>query len=155
METIKINNPLYIGEIAPLIQRYWDKINVHKLNYISYETLYTYMSNVVQFGAEIAEFWVCFKEDEPVGFGMWRVMPLPFQGTVYCEHLFKTVKDHDVTLSLIKNYIEFGKKHHAPFYVFDAVNDVVAKILRKVASEVDGELIETDQIRFIGRLKNG
>ena len=103
----------------------------------------------------MAEFWVVFKENEPVGFALWRVMGLPYQGAVYCEHLFKTVKDHEVTLKLGQEFIEFGKRHQAPYYIFDAINEIIAKVLRKLALEMSLDLIETGQTNFVGRLNNG
>lgn len=154
MKTIKINRPQYVGVLAPLIQKYWTKINEHKLNHITYETLYAYFSQVVQFGGEMAEFWVCFDDEEnPVGFALWNVLPLPHQGTVYCQHLFKVGKEHEIVLKLMKEYIEFGKKHHAPYYMFDAVNQPVANAIQKIGKEMGADLIETGKIQFIGRLK--
>ena len=153
METIKINNPLYVGQIAPLIQRYWEKINVHKLNYVTYETLCAYITNTVQHGGDIAEFWVCLNEDRPVGFALWSVLPLPFVGTVYCQHIFKTVKDHNVALELVKQFVKFGKKHNAPYYMFHSINDIVAKLLVKLANEVNATTTNLGTTEFIARLR--
>ena len=156
MKVIKITNPLYIGQVAPLIQQFFKRIDGNpSIKGVSYESLYTYFTNIVQFGGETAEFHVALKEDNPVAFGEWRILTAPHYGTVFCEYLYNSSNTNGPVLALCNEFIEYGKRHNAPYYSFTAVNQQIAKVLLKSAKKCNLDFSSTGILNFIGRINNG
>jgi hypothetical protein len=153
MQIFKLTNPLYIGEIAPLIQAFYDHVKrTSKYEGISYESLYTYLVQAIQFGGEISEVWVAIDdENKPIAFAKWHVCGPPHYGKVYVEFLYSKVKDKKVSVELIKEFVKFGEKHRAPYYSYDAVNPAVAKRLMAISEEVGVPCHETGVVNFVGR----
>lgn len=154
METkvIKITNPLFVGEIAPLIQNFFARVTKNnQWHGISYETIYTYLTNIVQFGGETNELWVAFLDSKPIAFAAFRLCLVPHFGKVSCDYLFKTVKEHEPATLLGKEFIKFGEKHKAPYYVFEAIDESQAKLFKKRLRDVGVEMKETSIIHLIGR----
>jgi len=154
MKVVKITNPLFLGEMAPLIQSFYDHVKrTSEYEGISYESIYTYLAYTVQFGGDINEFWVAFKKNEPVGFAKWHVCMTPHIGKVYIEFIYSKLKDKIVSVELVKEFLKFGERHNSPWYSFDAANKHVAKRLTQIAEECGVETKETGITNFIGRKK--
>jgi hypothetical protein len=153
MKVMKLTNPLYIGEIAPLILSFYNKVKkTSEYEGISYETLHAYLVQAIQFGGDFNEVWVALDDkDVPVGFAKWHVCGLPHFGKVYVEFLYSKLKDKIVSVELIKEFVKFGEKNRASWYSFDAVNPNVAKALMRISEEVGVHSKETGIVNFIGR----
>jgi hypothetical protein len=153
MKILKIDNPLYLGALAPLVKGFCDYVHrTSKYEGVSYESTWAYLVNVAQFGGEASELWGAFDDEmNPVGFAKWNVCGPPHFGKVYVEFLYSSLKDKVVSVELIKEFKRFGEKHNAPLYSFDAVNPTVAKRLMAIAEEVGVPCHETGITNFIGR----
>ena len=158
MKAIKIISPLYVGEIAPLILKFYNRVSTGtEYQGITYESLYTSFANIVQFGGrpdplpDVQEFWVVFEDNEPVAFATWRVLGLPHIGKTYCDFMFNSIRNRKAVIELCKEWIEFGKRHRAPLFAFDAINEKVAEHLVSVGKQLGVEFVNTGVTNFIGR----
>ena len=141
MKIHKVTNPLAVGELAPLVQKFYNRVKETTGLYqgITYESLYTYLARVVQFGGDKAEFWVALDGDMPVGFATWRVMDLPYIGSVFCDCLYNDTRNQKAIKELYDQFIEFGKKHRCLLYRFDAVNEKLGEYFVNVLSKLGVE----------------
>ena len=93
MKTLKITSPLYVGEIAPLILKFYNRVSSGgTYKGITYESLYASFAQIVQFGGNTSELWVTFDGDEPVAFATWRVLGLPHIGKTYCDFMYNSIR---------------------------------------------------------------
>ena len=156
VQYVKVNNAIWLGTVGPLIEKYFKKVTESGVvRGCTYETLYTYFAQVVQFGGTQAEFVVAVSDNVPVAFASWRVAPIPHVGTVVLDHIYCSVKEHDVVLGFITRYIEFADTNNARFLMFDTVNEKVANIAKRIAEETNITVEDTGSVKFIGRKKNG
>jgi hypothetical protein len=156
MKAIKITNPLYVGELAPLIQKFFERITeTTSLKGISYETIYTYLTNVVQFGDDKAELWVSLLDKEPVAFAVWRLMVVPHYGKVTCDYIYKRIKEREPFILLVDEFIKFSERHKAPYIQVEAVNEPQAKLFTKVLKHRGFKADRTTFVTLIGRKENG
>ena len=146
MEAVKVTNPVWLGNIAPQIEKLCRRI---KISTITYESLYTYFAQTVQFGGENAELWVVFDDQKPIAFAHWLVRGLPHVGTVYMDFLYNASKKREPVSILIKEYSKFGKKHHAPFYEGDAINKAAMLLFNKYIEEIGYVATETGVVNFL------
>ena len=155
MRIQKITNPLYVGEIAPLILRFYNRVKDSSGLYqgITYESIYAYICKVAQFGKDRAEFWIAFDGDTPVGFAVWRVMDLPHIGKVYCDCLYNDTRNQKAIKGLYTEFVEFGIRHRAPLYQFNALNDRVGKHFQHILGKLGVECNDSGAKEFIGRKK--
>jgi len=153
MKSRKVTNPLAIGQIAPLVQKFYNRVKETSGMYegITYESLYTYFTRVIQFGGDRAEFWVAMDGDTPVGFATWRVMDLPHIGKVFCDCLYNDVRNQKAIKGLYDEFIEFGKRHRALIYEFNAVNDKVGEYFKGVLDKLGVEAQDSGAKNYIGR----
>lgn len=150
LKLTKISNPNWMGILAPQINTFCEKVASPT---ITYETLYTYFLKIVQFGGDNAEFWVVFKDDEPMAFASWHVPDLPHRGMVFCDFVYSWNRMREPASMLLDEFIEFGKRKHAPIYKGTAVNEAVYRVFRKAASKRGYNLEVTPLVDFIGRKK--
>jgi len=152
MKTLKITNPLYVGEIAPLILKFYNRVNTGTgYQGITYESLYASFALIVQHGGDASELWVVLDGDEPVAFSTWRVLGLPHIGKTYCDFMFNSIRNRKAVVELCKQWIEFGKKHRSSLFAFDAINEKVAEHLVSVGKQLGVEFVNTGVTNFIGR----
>jgi len=152
MKALKITSPLYVGEIAPLILKFYNRVSTGtEYQGITYESLYASFAQIVQFGGNVSELWVVFDENEPVAFATWRVLGLPHIGKTYCDFMFNSIRNRKAVIELCKEWMEFGKKHRSPLYAFDAINEKVAEHLVSVGKQLGVEFVNTGVTNFIGR----
>jgi len=118
---------------------------------ITYESLYTYITRVVQMGGDKAEFWVAYDEDKPVGFATWRVMDLPHIGKVFCDCLYNDVRNQKAIKGLYDEFINFGRRHRCPLYEFSAVNEKVGEYFRNVLDKLGIDAKNSGAKSYIGR----
>ena len=144
----QISNPNWLGTLGPQIKAFCDKASVPT---VTYETLYTYFLRSVQHGGKVAEFWVVFKDEEPIAFAHWFVNDLPHRGLVFCDYIHSWNRMRQPVEMLLDKFIEFGKDHHAPIYKGTAINQAVFRVFRKAASKRGYKLEQTPLVDFIGR----
>jgi hypothetical protein len=151
--TAKINNPLFIGQIAPLIQGFYDRIYAKgKLKGISYESFYTHLVNTAQNGGNMSEVWIALKDGEALAFASWSVLGWPHFGTVYCSTLYSSAKDDKVPRALIEKFLEFAKNRRAPYIVFTVQNEATGRLFKRILSGMDIEIEPTGITQFSGRV---
>lgn len=143
LKAIKINNPLWIGNIASMIQKY---VDILKVPSITYETLYTYFVNITQYGGNNQEFWVVFSDDEPVAFGCWFVRGLPHRGSTFFDHIYSWNRMSDPVGLLTDEYIKFSDRHNCPILECMAINDVVWKVHKRNAERKNLNIEKTSQV---------
>jgi hypothetical protein len=153
MRVQKITNPLYVGEVAELIMKYYHRVKdgCGMYNGITYESLYTYITRVVQMGGDRAEFWVAYDEDKPVGWATWRMMDLPNVGTVFCDCLYNDTRNQKAIKGLYDEFINFGKRHRCPLYQYGAVNEKVAEYFKNVLDKLGVDAKDSGAKIYIGR----
>ena len=144
----KITNPLYLGQIGPLIDKFNKKIKVVG---ITYESLYTYFSQNVQFGSDRAEFWVVYEKDKPVGFASWFVRGLPHTGKVCCDFLCSSNRKREPVELLVDEFEKFGLRHRAPLYEAYAINEELFRVHRLAATRKGYEVTRMKTVNFVGR----
>ena len=150
LKIAKITNPNWLGVLGPQIKTFTEKIN---LPTITYETLYTYFLRTVQFGNEVAEFWVVMRDEEVLAFAHWKVCDIPHRGLVFCDFLHSWNRMREPVVMLLDKFFEFGVKKHAPIYKGTAINEAVFRVFRKAASKRGFILHKTELVDFIGRKK--
>lgn len=144
----KITNPLYLGNIAPNILAFFEKV---KPVGMTYETLYSYFANSIQFGGDRSEFWVAFSEDSPVAFAHWMVMPLPHTGKVCCDFMMSWNRKREPVEHLLDKFLEFGVNNRAPLYEGYLSNEAIFRVFRKAMHKKGVKVEKTEIINCIGR----
>jgi len=151
MKAHKITNPLWLGQVANLIT---DFHKIIRIETIGYEQLFTYFANTVQFGGNLAEFWVVFDDDtKPVAFAHWMIRGLPHRGCAYCDFVYSKSKDMNVADSLFIEFGEFATRNRCPYLEGDATNETTFRLFSKVAERHGYSINKTKQINFLSRKK--
>ena len=149
MQTLKITNPLYVGSLAPLIQNYVKRVPFPG---VTYESFYTFLANIAQFGGMNSELWVVLDADkQPLAFAVWSVIGLPHVGTVYMQHIYSKAKNKKITLELVQQWEKFGLEKNCPIFMFDAVNEPVCKYFEGLMKEIGYNINKTGFIHCVGR----
>jgi hypothetical protein len=159
MKAHKVTNPLAVGQIAPLIMKFYNRVKESSGLYdgITYESLYTYLARLIQFGKaypeDKAEVWVAMDGTTPVGFAAWHVMDLPYIGTVFCPCLYNDTRNQKAIKELYDEFVNFGKRHRALIYRYHAVNDKVGEYFKSVLEKLDIDVKDTGAREYVGRKK--
>ena len=149
-KALKITNPLYLGQIGPLIDKFNKKIN---LDGVTYESLYTYFAQNVQFGGDKADFWIVYEDEKQVGFANWFVRGLPHIGKVCCDFLYSSNRMREPVELLHVEFEKFGLKHRAPLYEAYAINEELFRVHRLAATRKGYKVSILKTVNFIGRKK--
>jgi hypothetical protein len=144
----KITNPLYLGNIAPNILKFVEKVQPVG---ITYETLYSYFTNSIQFGGDRSEFWVAFYDGNPVAFAHWMVMPLPHVGKVCCDYIMSWNRAREPIENLLDKFLEFGVNTRSPLYEGYLANEAIFRVFRKAMHKKGVKAEKTEIINSIGR----
>lgn len=154
----KITNPNYLGVIAPLVMRFHKRVKESSGIYdgIRYETLFSYLVQVVQTGKgtpeDMMEVWVAYNEEDfPVGFACWNVRGLPHIGKVFCSMLFNDTRNQTYIKELYEEFIQFGRRHRCPLYSYWSSNRKVGDYFRNILDKMGVEMTETGAIEYVGR----
>ena len=148
MKAIKITNPVWLGEIAPKINDYADKLKIHGLDYTS---MYSYFRNVVQLGGEMAQFWVVMDNGKPVAFANWSVRPLPYMASASLENIYKWVKNSEPVELLMKEYLNFALGKRCVNYYARCNNKYIAKLLSNICKDSNHTFIDTGAMECVMR----
>jgi len=148
-KALKITNPLYLGHVGPQLKTFSDKLDISGM---TYESLYTYFAGTIQFGKGMAEFWVVFEEDKPVGFAHWLVRGLPHISKVYCDFITTWSLSPEPNLILLKEFIKFGERNNAVWLEGDAINESIFRLFRRIATtKCNLDTFKSEHINFTAR----
>lgn len=145
---IKITNPLWMESLAPFIKEYYERV---KHPGLTYESLFDYMVKMVQFGGDLSEFWVAFKEKEPVGFCLWFVMGTPAIGVSHCDQIHVWDEDERIAQMFIEKFVEFSVSRRTPIIHGLLVNQKVADHFKAMGEKLGLKVEETGRIEMVGR----
>ena len=138
--------------MGPMIDAFNKKI---KIPGITYESLYTYFANNIQFGGDKAEFWIVYEGEregeKPVGFGSWCVRGLPHIGKVCCDFLYSSNRRREPVELLINEFEKFGLKHRAPIYEAFAISEELFRVHKLAATRKGYEITRMKTVNFLGR----
>jgi hypothetical protein len=156
----KITSPNYLGVIAPLIMKFYNRIKETSGLYegVTYESLFVYLTRLIQFGRngtgeDRSEVWVAYEDETPIGFAAWHLMDIPHIGKVFCPCLYNDTRNQKAIKELYGEFIQFGRKHRAPIYEFYAVNEKVGEYFKNVLGKLGVEANDTGAREYIGREK--
>jgi len=144
----KITNNHWLGLLAPTIKQFQEKINIPT---ITYETLYTYFANGIQFGGDLSEFCVIHKDFKPYAFAHWMVRGLPHIGVAHCDFIYSWNRAREPIEMLIDGLHDFGKRNRCVYYEGDVINESIFRVFRKAAARRGFKLEKTGIINFLGR----
>ena len=145
MNIQKFTNARWLGLIAPEIERFFKKV---KPQGMTYESLYTYIAQIVQFGGNTAEFWVVFDEGKPVGFMNYSVLALPYISTAGSDCICSWGKP-EVAEMLVNKWINFARINRCKYLRSSASNKKLISHYRKLADKTGFKLKQTGSITFI------
>ena len=148
LKILKITNPLYLGNIAPNILKFVEKV---KPIGVTYETLYSYFANSIQFGGDRSEFWVAIDDGTPVAFSHWLVMQLPHVGKVCCDYMMSWNRKREPVENLLDKFIEFGRNNRSPLYEGYLANEAIFRVFRKAMNAKGIKVEKTEILNCIGR----
>ena len=134
----KVGQPMFIANIAPMVQKFVERVDLPNL---SYEGMVTLLQRRAQYGGDIAEVWVAQNATDYLGWASWRVCDLPLVGTVYLDYIYTRGNRRDVTKLLVEEFVKFASKNNAVLLTMDVVKS--GKLLdhfKKIANEVGFEM---------------
>ncbi len=151
-KALKITSPLFLGQMGPLI----DKFNkIIKVQGITYESLYTYFAQNIQFGGDRVEFWIVYTGKEegenPIAFASWFVKGLPYTGMVCCDFLYSSNRMREPVELLHEEFEKFGLKHRAPLYEAYAISEELFRVHKLAATRKGYEITRLKTVNFVGR----
>jgi hypothetical protein len=147
---IKITNPLWMEILAPHVKDYFDRV---KLPGMSYEALMTFFLNIVQLGGEAAEFWCAFKDNKPVGFCMWNLMGLPYNGVAHCDQFHVWDDDKRISKMFMAKLMEYATSKRCSYIHAFLINRKVADHFVSMSDELNLAIIEPGKVEMYARRK--
>ena len=152
-DIVKINNPLWVANLAPLIVDFLEKIQLPNINYHSMIAMF---QRTAQIGGELVELWAVLEEKEPVGFAHWCVRDIPMVGTTHMDFLYSKANRRDIIKEILMKWKEFGEKHNSPFYMYDVVNNPkLVQHFKNLAEFFGFESVQQPYLPHIARMKHG
>ena len=163
----KVVNPELLSALNSEVIKFAEKMD---LDGVTSQSLWLYFYESIQrsviqenSGMPITEeFWVVYTiDDDTTGtiaihaFSHWFKQGLPHVGSVYCDFMYSWNTAKKPASMLINKFVEFGKRHHCPWYEFDAVNERVYTVFKKAAEKRGYEIKRRPRVNCIGREKNG
>lgn len=149
-KAIKITHPGFLAYFPKSIQ---DLVKKLKDPTITYETLYTYFNNTVQFGGDLAEFWAVTDGAKVYGYAHFYVKALPHRGVVCCDYIYCCKNRKNATQLLVDEYIEFGKRNRSYLYEGTALGETTFRVFRNRALKAGYDIKQTGKITFLGSKK--
>jgi hypothetical protein len=149
MKAIKVTNPEWLPEIGEQINDFCKKTALPGLHG---PNLFAHIAyDIIQRGGDVAEFYVVFNEDQPIAFAEWMMMALPNVGKVYMPYLHTWKKERACFSMLLKEFIKFGERHRAVWYVYDPLNEKLHDILKLQLKKNGHKLIDSKIIHCLSR----
>jgi hypothetical protein len=148
IKLVKITNPMWMQILGPRISEYCERL---KVPCVTYESMMSYLTNVVQFGGDTSEFWVAFENDNPVGFCLWCVLGFPYIGVVHCDQVYTWGENKEISRSLFGKFLEFAEKNRAPYIHGLMINKKVSDHFISIGEPNGISPIVTERIDLFGR----
>jgi len=142
---VKVTQPLWLGNIGPKIEEFRKETNIPGM---AYESLFTYLTNSIQFGKQLSEFWVVFDGDKVVAFAHWLVRGLPYVGTVLLDVLKSWSKSSEPVNLLMAEYGRFSKRSRAVVSSAVAIDEKRYRRFKIGANKQGWEAIKTGEVNF-------
>ena len=149
IKILKLSDPTWVGYLADNIRDYCEKV---KIPTIRYETLYTYLTQVVQYGGKQSELWIAHNGDDfkPIAFANWYVKPLPNVGASEIGYIYSWNRARVPVQLLLDQFLQFSYDNNCKVYIGNIINDAVWKVFDKAAEERGIKLTKTGNINFYG-----
>jgi hypothetical protein len=149
VKVIKVVDPTWVGYLAEPIRQFVDKINIPT---IRYETLYTYLVNVVQFGGNASELWVAHNEGNysPIAWAVWYIKGPPHVGAAEIGYIHSWNRARVPVGLLVDKFLEFAYNARCKVYTGEVVNEAVYKVVERLCKERGVALTKTGLINFYG-----
>ena len=146
MEIIKIDNPLWVQNLAPDVEKMLGKL---KLPNINTYTLITYLQQIAM--SQTHELHVAASEEQGVvGFASWYVRGIPFVGTAFLEFIYS--KQKGAGEQLLLEFEEFAKRNKAPYLMADIITiGKVQKHFTDIAEKLGYSYVEMPYQSFVFR----
>lgn len=149
MEAIHVKNADWLMvNLGEHIDRFAHEMAIPGINGPS---LYAHFARVVQFGKDHEEFWVVVDGKRPLGFANWNTLGLPHIGKVYAGFLHCWDKDGEASRLLHDQYLAFGERHNATWYVYEASSRAHIRLLERELKKRGYDLHETGFVNCISR----
>lgn len=146
MELTKINNPVWVPNLAPLVESLLQRVKLPNVNTYS---LVTYLQECAMRNT-IGELYVALDEKDIVGFANWSLRGIPFVGTAFLEFIYS--RRFGVAEKLLLQFEQFAKKNNAPFLMADIVTlGKVDKHFKNIAKKHGYSYIESPYQSYIFR----
>lgn len=144
MKAVKITNPNWLVKIAPRIAEYNKIVSIPGM---TYELLYSYFAQSVQFSGGACEFWVVFdNNEEPVAFAHWMTRGLPFSGKALFDHLYKWSKSKKPLYLLFDQFKDFYLRMRCTMADAAPINEQVTSLLTNYGKELGWEVSKKEYI---------
>lgn len=149
MEAIHVKNAEWLMvNLAEHIDRFAQIMAIPGINGPS---LYAHFARVVQFGKDQEEFWVVLNNNKPVAFANWNTLGLPHISKVYMGFMHAWDKKGQATSLLGDQYLTFGERHNANWYVYEASSPAHVRLLERELQKRGYDLHETGFVNCISR----
>jgi hypothetical protein len=150
---VKITNPLFVANLAPLVIEFLEKVELKNMNVHS---LIATLQRTAQLGGNAAELWAVIDDtDGPIGFAHWHLLDIPYIGTVHLDYIFCKGNRKDIVKELIKEFIAFGDKLNSPWYTWALFNHPkLLSHIKNLALDLGVEFTDQPFTLHIGRRKN-
>ena len=149
MNLFKITNPLWVANLAPLIQK---MINRLELPNIDYYALIAHYQQMVQLGNVNAELYVVVSEDQlPIAFANWVIRGTPFVGTAYLEFIYS--QKVGAAEQLLLQFKRWAAECNSPYLMCDIGNNgKLIKHFRKIAKKNGVTMTEAPTVSFLAKV---
>ena len=149
MTLFKITNPLWVANIAPLIQKMIARLELPNIDYYA---LVTHYQQIAQLGHSNAELYVVTEgaSHTPIAFANWVIRSTPFIGTAYLEFIYS--KKVGAAEQLLLEFKKFAEERNSPYLMCEIGNNgKLIKHFRKIAKNNGVSLVEAPTVTFLAR----
>lgn len=135
MKAFKINNAVWLPEIAGHIEQFCKRAHVEGIQAGNLQAYFALIAQGAHYGDNF-EFWMVFDDsDKPVAFACWQIAGFPNIAKVYCLAMYSWSGEPQAVDMLIDECINFGERKNCVFWSMDAVGKGVAKLFTKKMRE--------------------
>lgn len=149
MKLFKITNPLWVANLAPLIQKMIKRLELPNIDYYA---LVTHYQQMVQLGNMNAELYVVINENQlPIAFANWVIKSTPFVGTAYLEFIYS--QKIGAAEQLLLEFKRWAAERNSPYLMCDIGNNgKLIKHFRKIATKNGVKLTEAPTVTFLAKV---
>ena len=146
MELLRVNNPLAVPKLAPLIESLLQRLKLPNVNTYS---LVTYLQECAMRNTA-GELYVAMDGQDIVAFANWTLRGIPFVGTAFLEFIYS--RRFGAAEKLLLQFEDFAKRNHAPYLMADIVTlGKVDKHFKDIAKKHGYDYLENPYQSYIFR----